>query len=199
MSEHTLDLLIDRLKNEAIEQAEKEATTIVAEAQAKAQKLLAEAEEEKRSVLQDAQKEAQAIVENGKSALQVAARDLSLSVQQDLLQLLKETLEEEVQQSFSPDLMKSVLANVVSHFGDDLEFQLPPEHAEELAEYVRQQLQASGHSISVMEKPGASSGITILKKDQGWSYTISPAQVTEALLPQLNAKWVQILTDKPKV
>jgi len=199
MSEQTLDLLIEKLKTEAIEKAEKESAKIIEDARKRAEVIVAEAEEQKKSILDEAEKEAQDIVDKGKSALQVAARDLSLSTQNDLLQLLQATLEGEVKNSFDPDLMKSVVSQLIDQLGEEVEFRLPEEQAQELAEFIQNKLQTSDGTIAILEDKAGSSGLLITKKDQGWSYDISPKQVTESLLPLLNAKWVQILTEKSSV
>jgi V/A-type H+-transporting ATPase subunit E len=196
MSEQTLDLLIEKLKTEAIEKAEKESAKILEDARIRAEAIVSEAEEQKKSLLSEAEKEAQDIVDKGNSALRVAARDLSLSVRNDLLQLLRATLEDEVEKSFTPELMKSVINQLIDQLGSEVEFRLPEEHSRELAEFIQKKMQESDETITLLEEKGDASGILITKKDQGWSYTISPEQVTESLLPHLNAKWVQILSEK---
>ncbi len=196
MSEQTLDLLIEKLRTEAIEKAQKESAQILEDARARAEAIVSEAEEQKKSILEDAEKEAKDVVEKGNSSLRVAARDLSLSVRNDLFKLLRATLEDEVEKNFEPELMKSVITQLIDQLGSEVEFRLPEEHARELAEFIQKKLQQSDGTITLLQDKGDSSGILITKKDQGWSYTISPEQVTESLLPYLNAKWVQILDEK---
>ncbi len=195
MTDKSLDQLIASLKTEAIEQAEKESATILQDAETRAQDVLAAAEAQKKSLIIGAKKEAQAIVDEGKSALKVAARDLGISVRNQLLELYRKAFEADVRDSFSPDLIRSVITSVIENVGTDVELRLPSNSMKELSEYIQKRVAIDG-SISIIQDNALPEGLSIVKKDQGWSYEISPEQVIEALLPQLNAKWIQILTDE---
>ncbi|MDH3709351.1 MAG: hypothetical protein OER04_05665 [Cyclobacteriaceae bacterium] len=196
MTDKSLDQLIASLKTEAIEQAEKESATILEEAETRAHEILAAAEAKKNSLIMEAKKEAQAIVDEGQSALKVAARDLSISVRNQLLELFRKTFEAEVRDSFGPDLIRSVITRVIENVGTDVELRLPNNFMKELSEYIHEHV-ATASSISIIQDSALLEGLSIVKKDQGWSYDISPEQVMEAVMPQLNAKWIQILTDQP--
>ena len=196
MSEQSLDLIIERLKREAIDKAEEKSASLLADAQAEADRIRVEAEEQKKAMLQQAEKEAREIVEKGKSALQVAARDLSLSVRNDLLGMLRATLHKEVEESFGPDLMKAVITRLIDQLGSEVTFSLPADQKEELARFIQKKFQASAASFLLLERGDSSKGISINKTDKGWSFDISPEQVAEALLPHLNPRWASILGEK---
>ncbi len=197
MTDKSLDQLIASIKTEAIEQAEKESAIIMEQAKARAQEILTTAEAQKNSLLTDAEKEALAIIEDGKSTLKIAARDLSISVRNELLELFRNTFETKVRESFSSDLISSVITRVIENVGSEVELRLPDKFMKDLTEHIHQHV-AADSSISIIQDNGLLDGLSIAKKDQGWSYDISPEQVIEALLPQLNAKWIQILTDQTK-
>jgi len=193
MSEKTLDKLIASLKTEAVEAAEKEAKKIVDAANAEAQKILSKAEVEKTELLQNAENEAAAILEKGKGLLKQAARDLNVTVQNDLLKLLKAVLSTEVEKTFTPDLVKSTVLKIIENVDGTVEIKLPEATEKELATYVQQQLQASNGLVSITKDKSILKGFTVTKTDQGWSYHITPEEVSEILNTHLSEKWVNIL------
>ena len=127
MPEKNLENLIAVLKTEAIEAAEKEAAEILTTARAKARKIVEEADIKSDELLQNAEKEAQAILHKGESALQQAARDVSVSVRHDLLAMFKAVLEKEVADSFTPDVVEKVVLGMVENTGSGFSLRLSEE------------------------------------------------------------------------
>lgn len=195
MSEKSLDKLIESLKSEAIEAAEKESGEILEEARSQADKILKKAKEQREKILSDAQNEAQAIIQKGESALRQAARDLYISVRNDLLKLFQVVLEKEIRRDFTPDLLKSAVVKVIEHIGSDVELKLPEEFEQELADHIHQRLQSSS-PVSIIKEDSALKELTITKTDQGWSYRISPEEIAELLKSHLIGRWVHILKNE---
>ena len=193
MSEKTLDKLIATLKSEAIETAEKEANEVVENARQQAQKIIKEAEAKKADLLNNAEKEAQATLKKGEGALQQAARDLIVSVRNDLLKLFKAALEQEVENNFAPDLTEKAILKVVENVGSGAALKLPEHMEKKLAEKIRKRLQESDNLDSITKDASLPNGFVVSKTDQGWSYRISPEEVAELLNVYLSPKWVQIL------
>jgi len=196
MSEQTLDKLIATLKSEAIETADKEAKQIVENARAKAQKILKEAEAKRAELLNNAEKEAKATLNKGKSALKQAARDLTVSVQNDLLKLLKATLEQEVATTFTPDLTEKAVLKVIENVGTGASLQLPKNMDTSLAENIQKRLQESDSLEAISKDPTLLQGFTITKTSEGWSYQISPEAITDLLYEHLSTTWVNVLKNE---
>ncbi|MHA7831522.1 MAG: hypothetical protein ACX93O_10510 [Flagellimonas sp.] len=196
MSEQTLDKLIATLKSEAIETADKEAKQIVENARAKAQKILKEAEAKRAELLNNAEKEAKATLDKGKSALKQAARDLTVSVQNDLLKLLKATLEQEVATTFTPDLTEKAVLKVIENVGTGASLQLPKNMDASLAENIQKRLQESDSLEAISKDPTLLQGFTITKTSEGWSYQISPEAITDLLYEHLSTTWVNVLKNE---
>lgn len=197
MSEKTLDKLIVTLKTEAIEAADKEAKQIVEKAHKEAQRILKEAEEQKEELLVKADKEAQAIYGKGESALKQAARDLTISVRNDLLKLLKTALEREVESNFTPDLMERAILKVVGNIGSGVALKIPGNMKKELADKIQERLRTSGDLDTLTKDPNLPNGFVVTKTDQGWSYRISAEAVAELLNGHLSPKWINILKNEP--
>ncbi|UOY07176.1 hypothetical protein L0P88_01170 [Muricauda sp. SCSIO 64092] len=193
MSENTLEKLIATLKSEAIEAADNEAVNIVESAHAQAKKIIKEAEAKREELLGNAEKEAQATLIKGEGALKQAARDLTVSVRNDLLQLLKTVLEKEVEAQFTPKLMEQAITNTIANVGSGVTLTLSKNVETELAKTVQKQLQAMDNLDSIITDPSLLKGFSITKTDQGWSYQISPNAVAELLNAHLSPKWVNLL------
>lgn len=196
MSEKTLDKLITSLKTEAIDAAEKEAKKIVDAAKAQAQKIISNAEVQKKQLLDNAEKEAEETLNKGVGALKQAARDINVTVQNDLLKLLKTVLQDEINKAFTPDLIKSAVIKVIENVNSSVELKLPEDFEKELAEYVQKHLQTSGNLVTITKDDSILKGFSVTKTDQGWSYHITPQEVAEILNGHLSNRWINVLKSK---
>ena len=196
MSEKTLDKLITSLKTEAIDAAEKEAKKIVDAAKAQAQKIISNAEVQKKQLLDNAEKEAEETLNKGVGALKQAARDINVTVQNDLLKLLKTVLQDEINKAFTPDLIKSAVIKVIENVNSSVELKLPEDFEKELAEYVQKHLQTSGNLVTITKDDSMLKGFSVTKTDQGWSYHITPQEVAEILNGHLSNRWINVLKSK---
>ena len=193
MPEKNLENLITALKTEAIEAAEKEAAEIIATARAKARKIVEEAEAESDALQQNAEKEAQAILHKGESALQQAARDMSVSMRHSLLAMFKALLEQEIADSFTPNLVEKVVLGMVENTGSGVSLKLSEKLETELSDQILERLQNSKNLDSISRDATLPDGFSMTRTEEGWSYHISPAEVTEILYAHLSPNWVQLL------
>ncbi|MEM8848027.1 MAG: hypothetical protein AAGD17_13080 [Bacteroidota bacterium] len=190
MSEKSLDELIATLKSEAIEAADKEANQILENARNQAQGIIEETEAKKIELLKEAQKEAQATLNKGDAALKQAARDLKVSVQNDLLKLLKVMLQHEVESNFTPELMESAVLKVIENVGSGTTLQLTKSMETKLAENIRKRLQSNNNIKEITKDSNLLNGFVVTKTDEGWSYEITPEEITELLNKHLGPRWV---------
>jgi V/A-type H+-transporting ATPase subunit E len=193
MTDKNLGQLIATLKAEAIETAEQEAAKILEDAHSKAQEILEQAEKKKEALLADAEQEAQNMLDKGTSALKQAGRDYCISVRNELLQIFGSVLKEETQQEFTPDLLKTAILRVVENIGEDVELNLAPDFSAELAEFIHERLKGSPQTVSLLDHNPVLKGFSVSNTRQGWSYSISPEEVGEALRTHLNSNWMHIL------
>jgi V/A-type H+/Na+-transporting ATPase subunit E len=199
MSDKNLEQLIVSLKTEAIDAAEKKSESILEGANLRASKILQAAKAERDAIISNAEQEAQAILHNGRSALKQAGRDFVISVRNELLEIFQTVLEQETRQVFTPDLIKTVIISIIENIGSDVELKFSKEISSEMADYIHNRLKTAEKSVSIIEDNTLLSGFSITKKSQGWSYTISPEQIAEALGNHLNDNWIKILKNEASV
>ncbi|WP_299526843.1 hypothetical protein [Winogradskyella sp.] len=193
MSEQTLDGLIAKVKSEAIEASEKEAKQIIDDAKQKAKQIVSEAETEKEALLNDAQTKAEALVDKGKVALNQAARDVQISVKNDIQKLFKSILEDEVKDAFTPDLYTTVISKVMDSLGNNVAIALPADTEDQLIKAIQKKVALSGTAPQIIKKEQLLSGLSVTKTDEGWSYDITAEEVSELLSQHLSQKWVEVL------
>ncbi len=76
-------------------------------------------------------------LKKGKLPCRQAARDLIVSVRNDLLKLFKAALEQEVENNFTPDLMEKAILKVVENVGSGVALKLPEHMEKKLAEKIQ--------------------------------------------------------------
>ncbi|MFD1615320.1 hypothetical protein [Gelatiniphilus marinus] len=193
MQNNTLDELIAKVKSEAIDNAEKESQRIINEAKQKAAQLLNHAQTEKQQLLNAAKKESEALLNKGEIALKQAARDVHITVKNDLLKLFKSVLEAEVKGTFTIELYTKVILQITKSIGNNLAITLPASIENQMVEAIRKKVAESNNSIKIIESEQLLSGLSVAKTNEGWSYDITAEEVAALLSQHLSKKWVAIL------
>ncbi|WP_017296871.1 hypothetical protein [Nodosilinea nodulosa] len=110
--ERGVQALIDRLKNQGIEAGQRQSQQLIQEAQAKARKIVAEAQAEAQRIRVEAREAAEREKTVGQEALRLAARDVLISLKNQIAGLFSEVLGRQVSAQFDQDafLQKLLLA-----------------------------------------------------------------------------------------
>ncbi|WP_178984928.1 HrpE/YscL family type III secretion apparatus protein [Winogradskyella helgolandensis] len=193
MSDKTLDQLIETIKSEAIEAAEVKAKAIIDKAQTEAETIVHNAKQTREELIKSGEEEAESILSKGQKALQQAARDLSITLQNDIKKLLDAVLQKEVDDAFSPELMQTAILTVVDQIGGNSEVKLPEVLHNDIAAYIHKQLKDAKTLPKLSIDTTLVKGFSITKKDAGWSYEITPKEIADLLNTHLSSKWVELL------
>lgn len=192
MSEKSLDQLINTIKTEAIEAAEKEAQAIVAKAQEEAKTIMDDAEAQKSDIISAAKKQAQQTLNKGKNDLIHAARDIKISLRNELLHLLKNVLQKEIDEHFTPELTEKAILEIIQNIDVGVSLSLPNDLKDNLSAKTMSLLQSQDTALH-FDKNRIAKGLIVKNKNEGWTYMVSPEQITALLYNQLSPKWVEIL------
>ena len=198
MSDKSLEKLIESIKTEAIESAQKESKYILEDAGANASRVIKEAEDEKKRIIAEAHKEADSIIKSGEGALRQSARDLKVSLRNDLVNLMGSVLERQVDAEFSPDVLKSAIVKVVENIGANVELQFSEDFEKELTAYIHTQLKSTSDLPSMIKGSDLGKGFSVANTDEGWSYQVTPEEVSGLLKELLSSRWVDILENDTK-
>lgn len=101
--------LIDRIRIEAVEEAEKQAEAIESAARQKAGRIVREAEEEASVILKKAELDAEVFVERSKRTLEQAARDLLITVGQGVENIISDIVAGSVDEAMTIDVLQQMI------------------------------------------------------------------------------------------
>jgi len=191
-----LQHLIDKIKTEAVDKAEAEASRILAEAKAKAAQIVKEAEANAASKLEKADKDSQAYTERSEKTLTQAARDVVLAVSQGVEKSVLGVLALNVEKSLTPELMQKLLLTLAGGYtGKQATVSLSEEDSKKLASFITGEFQKKlGAGVTVQSDSGIFAGFRLSfengKVSQEWTNEAIADALSAILRPAL-AKIVQ--------
>jgi V/A-type H+/Na+-transporting ATPase subunit E len=118
MAEQELQHLIERIRREAIDDAEKKAETIVSGARDKAAARLKETEAKAETILRKAEEDAKVFVHRSRRTLEQAARDLLITVGQGVENILSDIVEGALEETLDDDLFRSMLVKIAEAYAE---------------------------------------------------------------------------------
>jgi V/A-type H+-transporting ATPase subunit E len=191
-----LQNLINKIKTEAIDKAEAEASRIVSEAKAKAAQMVKEAEAEAKAKLEKADKDSQVYAERSEKTLAQAARDAVLAVSQGVEKSVLEVLALNVDKSLTPELVQQLLLTLANGYaGKAATVSLSEGDAKKLSSFISGEFQKKlGAGVSVQSDSGIFAGFRLSfengKVSQEWTNEAIADALSAILRPTL-AKVVQ--------
>ncbi|MBV0932392.1 ATPase [Marinobacterium weihaiense] len=109
-----VEALIERLRQQGVEQGQQEAAALVEEAQRRADWLLEQAQQEAEQVRRQAQQDAERLQRAGEDALKMAARDMNLQLREQLAHTFAARVQLQVSEQLdSQDFIREVIREVV--------------------------------------------------------------------------------------
>ena len=115
MSEE-LQGLLNKIQAEGLEKAENERARLVAEAKAQADAIVAEAKAQADKIRKDAEADAEASRKKADAAVRQAARDVIISLKDDLQEKLRAVVREAAAQAMTPEAMAGLIAQIAGQF-----------------------------------------------------------------------------------
>ena len=112
-----LQHLIDRIRQEGVENGEKTAEALVAEAKKKAAGIVAEAQKKAQEATAKAEADAKAFAERGRQTLQQAARDLLISIGGSVGRVVSGVVDAKVGAALTPETVGQMLVKLAAAYG----------------------------------------------------------------------------------
>lgn len=107
--------LIEKLRQQGVEQGQNEASKLVEEAERRADWVLEQARQEADQMLKKARKEAKKLRQSGEDALKIAARDMHLEVRESLSHAFTDQVERLTEQQMdNAEFMRDLISELVS-------------------------------------------------------------------------------------
>ncbi|MDR3001426.1 MAG: hypothetical protein LBU89_09200 [Fibromonadaceae bacterium] len=191
-----LQHLINKIKTEAVDKAEAEASQIVSSAKAKAAQIVKDAEAEAKARLEKADKDSLAYTERSEKTLQQAARDIVLTVSEDVKKAVLGMLELNVDKTLTPELVQQILLTLASGYaGQAATVSLSESDAKKLNSFIIGEFQKKlGAGVEVQSEGSIYTGFKLSfengKVSHDWTKNAIADALSAILRPAL-AKAVQ--------
>ena len=198
-----LQELIDKIKKDGIESASEEAARIKRDAEAEAARIVAAAQNDATGIINRGKADAERFEKAGIAAVEQASRNLVLAFKGEIQMLLDKLVSESVSSSYSPDVIKGVLPDLVKNWAvkntDSLSVVLSEGDLKKLDDAFKAKL-ASTLKGGVELKAGRnlSGGFHIAEKDGSAFYDFSAEAVANLLSAYLNPHLADILKSAVK-
>ena len=196
--EMELKNLIDKIKTEGVNQAEKEAGDIISQAKEKAKQIIKDAEEKKTESIKEAEIRTREFRKAAEKALTQAARDVLLSLRGRVTEFFDRVVKEKISKELTPDVLKKVIVKVVENFRKDsmldIEVLVSKDDAKKLqkALFATLSKEAKAH-LTLTGSSGIETGFRIGEKGKDSYFDFTDEAIAEAFTRYLNPKLVEIL------
>ncbi|MBN2049117.1 MAG: V-type ATP synthase subunit E [Spirochaetales bacterium] len=195
--------LIEKIKAEGVESAEKKAADIIAEAEKKAEEIRRKAQEEGGRIIETAEKEAEKLQTTGKEALQQAGRNLLLGLKEKIERVFRAVVVEETGKALTGEPLKDLIVRIVGSMKPEelgnMEILIGDKELKQLETSLHNAL--SGALKSGLElKPVESSvpGFRLSEKGGGAYFDFTAAGAADMLCEYLNPRLSEILREAVK-
>jgi len=202
IEEETMDIqlneLIEKIKREGIESAQEGISKMKADAEAEAKEVVEAAKQEADTIINRAKEDALRSEKAGVAAIEQASRDLILAFKGEIQALLDNLTAKTVGASFSADVIKGLLPDLIKNWAskntDSLTVLLSEEDLKKLEGAFKAKLVSAlkeGVDLKAVKK--LDSGFHIVEKDGSAFYDFSAESVANMFSAYLNPKLAEIL------
>jgi V/A-type H+-transporting ATPase subunit E len=188
--------LLNTIKKDGVESAEKQAAEIIDKAKAEAEGIVAAAKKEAAGFREQAKRDAEQFEASAKSAVSQAGRDVLISVQQALQKSFDALISRTISESFSGDALAAGIVEVVKNFKIDGTLELGEASLKALESNLKGKLGAElkgGLELKLNKNIG---GGFVLKEQGGKAYydfsAESIAEVVKSYLSQHIAELISV-------
>ncbi|HQP10056.1 MAG TPA: hypothetical protein PKV41_01580 [Candidatus Omnitrophota bacterium] len=188
--------LIDKIKSEGVQAADKKAREIETAAQAAAKKMIADAQDRAKHIIADAQAQAQRTKDSTEMALKQSARDTLLALRKEIEGALQKVVAKEIKDALSAEQMADILKEIIKKSSGEspVEVALNPADLQKIKAGLLAKLQKEiKQTITFRSNDGIRSGFTI-SFDEGKSrFDFTDESLIAYLSSYLNAQVAALL------
>ena len=195
-----LQCLLDRIQKDGVEKAENEAASIVSRAEEKAAAIIGKANEDATTALAEAEKSAAVFAERGGKALEQAARDVVISVQDAVHAALHAVVNSEVTRTLDTETVAGMLTEVArAYFSSPsgearLDILVNPARQEKLVQHLSAEFgEALRNGLDIKGSDSVISGFRVSVVDSSVEHDFTAEAITEALCRLVRPHLVEIL------
>lgn len=191
-----LENLIEKIRKEGIEEAQKNADEIVKEAKSKAATIVEKAKKDAEKIVDDGKNKSEQFKTNAEADVKQAARNTELLLKEKITGLFDLVFKNQVGDALDPEFLKSVITKIAETWAKDTdaEILLSKEDKKKLEAVLFQGLNAElKQSINIRVSQELTKGFRIGLKDEKVYYDFSDEAIAEVLKSLLNPSLKEIL------
>lgn len=185
-----LESLIEKIKKDGLEAAEKQRQEIVKQAEQEASAIVAQAKRQSQQLIEEAGGQAEKIKKNGEDSLRQAARDLIIVLRQEINSLFKEVFKQHAGLTLDESFVGSLIVSIVDKWQlkeqQSLEVLVNPEQQKKISEFVVSALSKDGQSVEIKAAKNIRRGFMIGLKGDDSRYDFSDESIVESLKVLIN-------------
>jgi len=196
--EMELNSLIDKIKKDGVQAAEKQAGDIVNRAEAQAKKIIDDAEKKKSAALEDAKRRIAGMQSAQEAAVRQAGRDVLLMLRERVADFFYRIVNRQVEEALKPDTLKDVIIKAVENFKKDgfldVDIMVSREDRARLEKTLFAALGAEMKGrVKLSESALIKKGFRIGERGKDSYFDFTDEAITEAFKKHLNPKLVELL------
>ena len=201
--EMELSSLINKIKVEGVDQAEKQAHEIIAAAQKQANSIIEKAKKEEASIIEDAKAKARDFQAQSEKAIAQAERDVLLTLREKIIAFFNAILKKNVKSQLTQDVLKEAIIKAVDNFSKNksvsLEIVVAKEDKAKLEKMLFEGLAKElKNSITVKGSETIEKGFRIGEEGKDSYFDFTDEIITEAFASYLNPKLLSLLDENLK-
>ncbi|MBN1479457.1 hypothetical protein JXA70_04215 [candidate division KSB1 bacterium] len=193
-----LDSLIEKIKSEGVESAQKESNEIIEKARQEAAVIVAKANKEAEDMKTKAEAKAKSFQANAELAIQQAARDGELLFKSKITHLFDAVFKRKVKSTLTPEFMKEMILKIVDEWkGAAVAITVNDADRDKLEQVLFAGLAEDvKKGLTIKPSSNVSGGFQIGVKDENVYYDFTDESVAAILKSFLNPKLNEILGKK---
>ena len=145
-----------------------------------------EARDNAAKMIDDAAKECALREQSAKASISQAARDVSLSLREEINRQLAAILSSEVRSSFDKDLVKKTVLSLIEASLKDMDIEISADDAASIVKGLSGELATKLKDGLELKVGNGASGIRLVSKDGSGYVDFSSSSVSEILMPYLS-------------
>ena len=191
-----LEDLIEKIKQEGVDAAQKKSDDIVAQAKKQASEIIEEANKEARQIAQKAKDEAARFEQTAQSAVQQAARDTTLTVKEEIKKIFERILKQKIDEKLSIDTLKDIIVSFSQNMakGKAIDVLVSPDNQKKLNNMIAKEVKGElKKGVTIKPDPRIKKGIRVGIEGEEAYYDITDEGIAEFLRQFLNPQLAKLI------
>ncbi|MBR6056621.1 MAG: hypothetical protein IKP58_00465 [Victivallales bacterium] len=196
-----LQALLNKINEEGLKKAEAAKADIIAKAQAEAKSIIKKAQEEADDCRAKAQADSQILVQKGEEALRQAARDMMLSLKQQLQSRVRTAVLQLMNSSLDAQQLPNIIAQIVQSYlqkegaEENLELLVNPQQLECLSNAVKSMLAENLKGrCEFSPAPSVTNGFKLAFSDNDVLYDFTDQALADAIASYVGPRIASVLS-----